>query len=133
MMTRLFLIMTAVLAVAGAAAAQTPQPATPSHNLQWRQGAPDLATAQGYSYVPVVDQLRGTAAFVGVTCTGTASPFTCRVPIMALTPGDHSIQIVAQAPPVNGAVQESPVSPVLVVRMILAPAAPTDLSVVQVP
>jgi hypothetical protein len=70
------------------------QNATSSNHFTWDQPAPDLATANSYTYKYYPDALAG-VTFSGVVCSGAATPFSCTVLIPAFTPGSHSIQLTA--------------------------------------
>lgn len=82
-----------VLLFAPSIAAQTTGVA--GQKFAWDQAAPDLATAQGYTYKHYDDASTTAVTFTSVTCTGTVSPFQCEVLIPAFTPGAHSVTITA--------------------------------------
>ena len=67
----------------------------PGDSFAWNETALTLAEAQGYVYKYYLDGAVTGSVFSGVTCSGTASPFTCQ----ALTPqfanGTHSITLTA--------------------------------------
>ena len=119
-MRRLFFLL-AFLSVPSVALAQTS--ATPASKFVFDQIAPDLATANGYTYRYYAD-----AATVGATltavCTGTASPFTCSAPIPAFTPGSHAVTITAAN--IGG---ESAKSAPLSFTFVVVPAPPTGLRI----
>lgn len=116
------------LGVAAPALAQTA--AVPAqHRLAWDQAAPSLAEAQGYQYAIYVDGGPRTV-LSGVTCTGTASPWTCAVPFPALTPGDHQIRLTA-AVVVGDVIAESLPSVPFDVRVVVAPQPPSGLRIVR--
>jgi hypothetical protein len=101
------------------------QAATPLSTLVWTQAAPTLAAAQGYTYSVYVDK-NPRVDIPTVTCSGTATPFTCRAPVIAMTPGSHAIQMTASSI-VNDVRGESPKSAQLDVVMIIAPTTPTNV------
>lgn len=111
---------------AGVAHAQVA--ATPQHSMVWDQAASTLAEAQGYSYFVIVDGARSATPLANVTCSGTASPFVCRTSVPPMTPGDHTISLVATAV-VNGVTLESQPSTPLPIRLIIAPGAPQNVRI----
>jgi len=68
----------------------------PTSKFAWNEDAPTLADVQGYTYKYYLDGAVAGVAFVGVVCSGAASPFSCEVNIPAFTPGNHSITYTAQ-------------------------------------
>lgn len=97
------------------------QTAGPTSQLVWDQVAPTLATAQSYTYRLRADGGPTPTVLTGATCTGTASPFPCRVPFPAFTPGSHTITLTAG----NAAGESSP-SPVLSFTFVVIPAPPSQ-------
>ncbi len=120
------------------AAAQIPI-VTGVEDLAWDVVDPTITTAaaaQADTYTPVVDLLKATgkeAAFVGVTCTGDARPFVCRVKIMTLTPGVHAIRVLASRLAEDKVtVLKSLLSDPLSVQWgsVSPPAAPTNVRII---
>lgn len=91
--------------------------------LVWDQEAPDLATAQGYSYFMRVDSDTTRYQLSGVVCSGTASPFTCYITQapagLSVPSGTHAITLTASN---DGGLFESPQSAPLTVMVPTAPA-----------
>lgn len=102
------------------------QPATGSSKLAWDQAAPDLATAEGYGYRYYSDGQPMAVILAGVTCVGTASPFTCSAPFPAYPPGPHTIQLTA-----SNAAGESLKSAPLAFVFVVVPAVPTNLRILE--
>ena len=105
--------------------AQTPIPIIGTELIAWDQRAPDLASAQAYSYSPLIDTATPPATlvpFAGVTCVGTASPFTCRVRLPALTTGVHQLRVVTYMTVGSSVLQAAP-SAAVGVLMTAAPLA----------
>lgn len=69
--------------------------ATPTSKVGWDQPAPDLATAQAYTYKHYDDGSTTGTNYTSVTCVGTASPFQCQTPITAYSQGNHSLTLTA--------------------------------------
>ena len=118
---RLHLLITlfALLALPRLAAAQ----ATPQSKLAWDQDAADLATANSFTYRHFDDGSATGTPLTPVTCTGTASPFTCRVPFPSFTPGvQHAIAVSAA----NQAGESLPSTP-LSFQFIVIPNSPRNL------
>jgi hypothetical protein len=100
------------------------QTGTPASKLVFDQVAPDLATASGYSYKYYADGATTGTALTGVTCSGTASPFTCQTAYPAFTPGAHTLQLSA-----TNAAGESPKSSVFSFTFVVVPAAPSNIRI----
>ena len=64
-------------------------------SFAWNQTAGTLAEAQAYVYKYYLDGAVTGSVFSGVTCAGTASPFTCQVRTPTFAMGAHSIQLTA--------------------------------------
>lgn len=121
---RLLLVFALVL-VAQVAAAQTPV-ATSSSLLGWDQDAPDLATAQGYTYNRIIDG--GTPTLLAGHKCGTgpsATVFACVAPIPVTSAGSHAIALTAS----NVAGTSLPSTPLSYI-FALAPATPRNLRIV---
>lgn len=116
------------LALATPLRAQAPAPpAASSSRLTWDQAAPDLATAQGYTYRQYADGATTGAALAGVTCVAYAGTqpglvATCAAPFPAFTPGPHTVTITAG----NLAGESAPSSPFAFV-FVVVPATPVNV------
>lgn len=102
------------------AQAQTPPQVFVASHLAISEAGPDLATVQGYAWLTFADGSTTGVAASGVTCAGSASPFTCLVPLPALTPGTHALTV--EATDVAGA---SSMSNAVSFSLVVAPATPT--------
>lgn len=112
------------LCVAGPVTAQTP-PAIGTSMLVWDQDAPDLATAQSYSFKYYPDGAAAGTALSGVSCSGSASPFLCQAAFPAFTPGTHTLVLTA-----NNVAGESPKSaPPFGFVFVVTPGAPANLRI----
>lgn len=69
--------------------------AGPTSILGFDQPAPDLVSAQGYTYKYYPDSSSTAAALTGVTCAGTASPFQCQSAFPTFAQGNHTLTISA--------------------------------------
>lgn len=56
-------------------------PITTTSKLEWKVEAATAADAQGFEARAVVDSDTNFAKMASVTCTGSASPFTCQAPL----------------------------------------------------
>lgn len=124
---RTLLLCLALLLSAVPVAAQTQ--AVGTERLLWDQPAADLATAQAYQYAPLLDTATPPAQlvpFVGVTCAGSASPFTCGIRLPPLTTGLHSVRVIA-ATTVGGTVLSSAPSAPLALLIMAVPAVPQNV------
>lgn len=92
--------------------------------LEWDEEAADLATAQGYTYTAVVDALQPVA--LAVTCAEKNPPvegvFDCTAPFPAVTPGPHTITVIAS----NAAGASQPSLP-FSFTFLVVPATPTNV------
>jgi hypothetical protein len=111
-----------VLGIASVAAAQ----AISTSKFGWGQDAPDLASAQGYTYKHYDDGSATGVVFSNVTCSGTASPFQCEALVPAYTPGTHSLQLTA-----SNLAGESAKSTPFSFTFVVTPSAPTNLRIIQ--
>jgi hypothetical protein len=118
-MTRIGLTLGALL-LATSVFAQT---ATPGNKFGFDQAAPDLASAQGYTYKIYADGA-ATGVVAAATCSGTAAPFACAVAIPAFTPGSHTVQLTA-----TNAAGESAKSTAFTFTLVVVPTAPANLRV----
>ncbi len=87
--------------------------------LGWDQVAPSAATAQSYTYRTRADGSTTGVVLPGVTCTGAVSPYQCKAPFPAFTPGAHTLTLTA-----SNAAGESAPSPVLSFTFVVIPAVP---------
>jgi len=94
--------------------------ATAGSKWAWDQAAPDLATAQAYTYTIYVDGA-ATGTVVVQTCTG-VSPISCLAPLPVLTAGAHTAALSAK-----NVAGESPKTAALPFTFVTAPGAPTNL------
>jgi hypothetical protein len=98
--------------------------AGPKSFFEWEQAADDLEIVQGYTFRYYLDAGQA-STFINVTCTGTASPFTCRVLVPTMTQGTHSITLTA-----TSAAGESPASlPFAFAFVANPPTAPTSIRI----
>lgn len=95
---------------------------TAKDKLAWDQTAPDVATAQAYTYSAYADTATVGTTLSPVTCTGTVSPFLCSVPFPAFTPGPHTLQVTA-----SNVAGESLKSNVFSFTFVVVPTAPANL------
>lgn len=65
--------------------------------LAWEEVATNLAEAQSFSYKYYVDGSTAGSPLPTVTCTGTASPFTCTSAVPTLSPGRHTVNLTASS------------------------------------
>lgn len=89
------------------------------------QPAPDLASAQGYTYKHYDDNSATGVAYTSVTCSGTTSPFTCVLTIGAYTPGNHTIQLTA-----SNVAGESAKSAPFTFAFVVTPGSPSNIRIV---
>lgn len=124
-MKRLFLTLLFVTATASVFAQQPPI-GTATQRFAWDQEAPTLADAQAYTYKYYPDSSTTGIAFTGVTCSGTASPFTCSAPIPAFTPGNHTITITA-----SNVAGESAKSNPFAFNFVVTPGVPNNIRIIS--
>ncbi len=96
----------------------------PGQKFAWDQAAPDLASAQSYTYKHYDDGATTGVAFATVTCTGTVSPFQCEVPIPAFTPGSHTTAFTA-----TNVAGESAKSAVFTFTFVVTPGVPANIHI----
>ena len=112
----------------GSAIAIQAQTAGAVSKLFWDQPAPDLATAQGYTYAHYDDGSSSGVDFTGVTCAAkvpaVAQLFDCSVAFPAFTPGQHTVTITAK-----NVAGESPKSAVFTFTFVVVPGTPTNLRI----
>lgn len=119
-------VLTLTLALPRTVAAQN---ATPTNKLGWnQQGAPDLPTAQAYTYKYYADAATTGVTLSAVTCTLPVAPdttgFSCTVAFPSFTPGSHALAVTA-----SNAAGESAKSAALNFVMVLVPSAPATLRI----
>ena len=111
-------MLSAVLASSSLLHAQTT--ATPTSQFAFDQNAPDLATANSYTYRYYADGAT-TGVVLPMTCSGAAPPFVCVAPVPAFTPGPHSVTFTA-----SNAAGESAQSAAVEFTMVIIPAVPQN-------
>ena len=117
--------------VAGPAMAQT-TPVVGTEKLGWDQDAASTADLTLLSWAAYIDQAATPVPIANVTCGQVkgASGFPCQGDIPALTPGDHTITMVAVL--MVGTVRlESLKAVPLPVRLVIAPPAPTGVKIIR--
>lgn len=100
------------------------QTGVPGQKFAWDQPAATLAEAQGYTYKYYPDSATTGVTFTAVTCTGTATPFTCEVLIPAFTPGNHSITLTA-----SNVAGESAKSAPFAFTFVVVPGVPGNIRI----
>jgi hypothetical protein len=124
MKTMLLAVLAAVLFLPTNAAAQ----ATGSSKITFDQAAPDLATAQGYTFKHYDDSLTVGVALTGVTCAAKVPPvtgtFACVGSFPAETPGSHSLTLTSA----NVAGESLPSVPFAFVFVVI-PTPPTNIKI----
>jgi hypothetical protein len=96
------------------------QTATPTNKFAIDQAAPDLATANSYTYRLYADG-SPTGVVIPMVCTGTASPFLCTASVGAFTPGAHTVTLTAA-----NLAGESGKSNVVTFTMVVVPQPPAN-------
>lgn len=76
--------------------AQVVAPTLKYPTAEWDQDADTLAEAQSYVYRYYLDGATVGAAFTGVTCSGTAKPYTCRAALPVTAIGPHTVAMTAE-------------------------------------
>lgn len=99
-----------------------------TEHVAWDQSAPDLATAQSYTYSFQIDGGTSVDA-VGVVCNGPSIPFSCQADFPASTPGVHSMTLTASVVVSGLRITSLPSAP-LTYRLVVAPAAPGNMHIV---
>jgi hypothetical protein len=98
----------------------TPKPPRRPTKFAIDQAAPDLATANSYTYRLYADgSVTGTV--IPMVCTGTASPFLCTASVGAFTPGAHTVTLTAA-----NLAGESGKSNVVTFTMVVVPQPPAN-------
>lgn len=98
--------------------------AIPTSKLAWDQVAPDLVSAQAYTYKYYPDGSTTGTSLASVTCTGAASPFQCEVAFPSFTPGNHNLTLTAS----NIAGESGKSSPFAFV-FVVTPGIPTNIHI----
>ena len=93
-MTKILMIVLLVISTI-TVSAQAPPIATANSKLAWGIPAPDLASAQSYSYRYYPDASATGTVLNSVTCTGTVTPFQCEVAFPLFTQGNHTLKLSA--------------------------------------
>jgi hypothetical protein len=125
---KLIVMIGALLLVASSISVRWADAQTPNTRLAWDQTAPDLATAQSFTYKFYRNGATAGTVVTSVVCTPAVatSPvgtFPCNAPFPSSTPGvKHSITLSATSP-----AGESPVSAPYVFTLTMIPAAPLNL------
>ena len=104
--------------------AQAPPVATANSKLAWGMPAPDLATAQSYTYRQYPDASATGVVLNAVTCTGTATPFACEVAFPLFTQGNHTLRLSAS----NAAGEGVPSAP-FAFTFVGKPGTPTSITI----
>lgn len=114
-----------LLLVFSASAFAQPQ-ATPTSVFFFDQPAPDVATAQAYTYKLYADGSTTGQTLTGVVCAAgaTSAVQVCRVPIPAFQPGQHSITLSA-----TNAAGESPKSAAFTFTLVAVPGTPGNIRI----
>ncbi len=103
-------------------------PAVPSDKLAWTQ-ATSGASASQLSYAAFVDGVR--VAIPTATCTAgsAAGTLECQAPLPAMTPGAHSIELIAIFSDGTTAVESPKSVPLAVLVVVVTP--PTNLRITR--
>ena len=100
--------------------------AVATDKLAWDQPAPDLATAQAYTYKYYPDNAATGVTLTGVTCTSSGTPaiISCRTTFPAFTPGSHTLTITAA-----NVAGESAKSAVFTFTFVVVPGVPNTIRI----
>lgn len=105
-------------------------PAVPTSHLAWTQDATSAELPE-LSWAIYLDGAR--TSLTGSAClpSSVAGKFDCQAPVPAMTPGVHTIELVAirTIAGTSPMILESPKSAPFQVRLVVAPAAPTGLRI----
>ncbi len=104
--------------------AQTP--AVPSDKLGWSQSADDITK---FGFVLVVDGQRQSSQMTGVTCVSASGAYTCTAPLPALTPGNHTLALIAVRTDGTLVAESQPSSPLAITIVVVT--APAGLKIVR--
>lgn len=89
------LLLVSLLILPNLAEAQSAPNVGPNDSFAWFQDGPTLATVQAYVYKYYLDGAVTGSVFSGVTCTGTATPYSCQVRSPTFAMGAHGITLTA--------------------------------------
>lgn len=98
--------------------------AVSTSKLAFDQPAPDLVSAQGYTYKYYPDGSTTAATLVSTTCSGTVAPFQCEAPFPSFTPGNHTLALSA-----TNIAGESPKSSPFVFTFVVTPGIPVNIHI----
>jgi hypothetical protein len=92
----------------------------------WDQAAGTLAEAQAFTYRYYLDGAASGAALSSVTCSGSASPYTCQAELRVTISGPHTLALSAETSPTS----RSPLSPPVSFNHVpsTAPTAPESIT-----
>lgn len=113
-----------ILFILGSTALMSAQ-AIPSSKLAWDQPAPDLASAQAYTYKYYPDGSLTGNTLIGVVCSGATSPFQCEVAYPSFTPGNHTLILSAT----NIAGESNPKSAPFAFAFVVTPGTPLNIHI----
>lgn len=122
-----------VLMVAGPAVAQgTGTPVVGTEKLGWDQDAATTADLALLSWAAYIDQATTPVPIANAVCGQTKGTdgFPCTGNIPALTPGDHTITMVAVMMVGTTRLESLKATP-LPVRLVIAPPAPTGTKIIR--
>ena len=106
-MRRLFLTIALLLTFTSISAAQSAPNVGPNDSFAWNQDGSSLTVVQGYVYKYYLDGAVTGSVLSGVTCTGTATPYSCQVRSPTFSMGAHGITLTA-ASAAGESVQSTP-------------------------
>lgn len=99
-------------------------PATGKNKIGFDQDAPSLTEVQTYTWKYFADAATTGIVLVGVTCTGTVTPYQCEAPFPAFTPGNHTLTLTT-----SNLAGESAKSLPLSFAFVVTPGAPIGLKI----
>lgn len=123
-MKRLVIVAAALAMLIIPSVSQAQTTGVAGQKFAWDQAAPDLATAQAYTYKHYDDGATTGVAFASVVCTGTVAPFQCEVPIPAFTPGSHTTTFTAM-----NVAGESVKSSAFTFTFVVTPGTPANIHI----
>jgi hypothetical protein len=95
------------------------------YGICWDQDAPDLTTAQSYTYQASIDN----TPFVNIApvCSGVITPFKCQAPPpLSKTKGSHKFTITANVILIDGTLISSTISAQGTYNTVGQPSTPTN-------